>query len=288
MAKKMNQIESKKNLVWRRFRKNKLAIVGIVILGLVFLLCGTAPLYIDYSQVIYQDVTRAFVAPCLEHPFGTDQFGRNLYARMLYGGLVSIGSGFAIVTMRFVLGLFFGAIAGYFGGRIDTIIMRIMDVFMSVPAIIMEMVVIVSLGQSILTLYIALTVVFFPAAARLVRATILTVRDQEFVAAANCYGSSTFRIICKHILPNGIGPVVVDAALSLGATILAISGMGFIGLGIPSPTPEWGTILAEGREFIRYYPHLGIIPGLAIGICVMALNFIGDGVRDALDPRTRK
>jgi peptide/nickel transport system permease protein len=166
--------------------------------------------------------------------------------------------------------------------------MRAVDIFMSVPSILMQMTIIVTLGQNVVNLCIAMAVVLFPPVARLVRSTILTIRDSEFVAAARSYGASSLSIMIKHVLPNSIGVVIVQTTLSLGAAILAIAGMGFIGLGVPAPTPEWGTILSENRDFIRYYPYLGIIPGLAIGISVMALNFVGDGLRDALDPRTKK
>lgn len=280
--------KKKKNLVWNRFKKNKLGVLGLVMLITIIAICCISTLFIDYYEVVHQDIDKALIAPCWKYPFGTDEYGRNMLARVLYGGVVSLGSGIIIVVMEFVLAVIFGGISGYVGGKVDTIIMRFLDVFMSVPAIIMEMVIIITLGQSLLTLYAALTLVSFPAMARLVRSTILTVSNQDFVDAAKCYGAGFTRIMLKHIIRNGIGPVIVFATLSLGNVILAIAGMGFIGLGIPSPTPEWGTILAESRDMIRYYPYLGIIPGLAIGLSVMALNFVGDGIRDALDPRTKK
>ena len=287
--KKKDGYRSQLSLIIFRFKKNKLGIVGLIILAVLFLICFSSPLWISYRDITHQNIREAFLRPGENgHIFGTDQYGRDLFYRVIYGGMVSLLSGFAIVGVSLLLGLLFGGIAGYAGGKPDSLIMRAIDVFMSVPSILMQMTIIVSLGHNIVNLYIAMAVVMFPGTARLVRSTILTVRDREFVEAAKSYGTSPLTILIRHVLPNGIGPVIVNATLSLGSAILAIAGMGFIGLGIPAPTPEWGTILAENRDMIRYYPYMGVIPGLAIGISVMALNFVGDGLRDALDPRTKK
>lgn len=187
-----------------------------------------------------------------------------------------------------ILGLLFGSIAGYFGGKIDTLIMRLMDVFMSVPNLLMAMTLIVVFGQSLWSLWLALAFSSFPGLARTVRSSIMTTRSAEYVDAAHIYGASTTKILIKHILPNCVGPVVISATLMLGSTILGIAGMGFLGIGIASPTPEWGTILSEVKDYIRYYPYLGIIPGTAIALSVIFINFVGDGFRDALDPRMKK
>lgn len=294
--KKLQQIEktagtqgmSQLGLIWVRFRKNGLAVFGLIGLLVLMLICFTSPLYIDYERVVHQDLLKANIAPCMEYSFGTDNLGRDLLARMLWGGIYSLASGFVVIFISLLLGLFFGSLAGYFGGKTDAVIMRVMDVFMSVPNLLMAMTLIVVFGQSIVSLWLALSLTSFPGLARVIRSSIMTTRANEYVDAAKIYGASTPKILIKHILPNCIGPVVVSGTLLLGSTILGIAGMGFLGIGIASPTPEWGTILSEVKDYIRYYPYMGIIPGVAIGISVLCINFMGDGLRDALDPRMKK
>lgn len=289
MKKKKKDLSKKSQLglIMYRFSKNKLAMVGLAVIILMILMCITAPLYIDYDSVVKQDMMNRFVSPCLEHPFGTDQFGRDLFARIIYGGRISLLAGLVVVAIALTFGVVFGGIAGYFGGKVDNIIMRICDVFMAVPRMLLAMAVVAGLGQGTFKMLIALSIAAFPRYARTVRASIMTLRNQEYVEAAKCCGTSSARIIFKHVVPNGLGPVIVSATLGLGGTILSIASMGFLGIGVASPTPEWGTILSENRANIRFYPYLGIVPGLFIAISVMCLNFIGDGLRDALDPRTK-
>jgi peptide/nickel transport system permease protein len=190
--------------------------------------------------------------------------------------------------MALAFGITIGGIAGYFGGRLDTILMRIVDIFMAIPSLLLSLAVCTALGAGTFNMIFALMLTNIPTFARITRSTILTLRGQEFVEAAKCCGTSNFRIIVKHILPNGIGPVIVTATLGLGSAILNIAALGFLGIGVSAPTPEWGTILADNRSYIRYYPYLGIIPGVAIALAVMCVNFVGDGLRDALDPRMKK
>lgn len=279
---------SQGRMIWIRFRKNRLAVIGLVGIILMMLICFTSPLYISWDRVIHQDLMLETVSPCKEFPFGTDQFGRDLFARILRGGIYSLSSGFIVMFGALILGLLFGSVAGYFGGKTDTIIMRLMDVFMAVPNLLMAMTLIVVFGQGIESLWLAMALSSFPGIARTVRSSIMTTRSAEYVDAAHIYGSSTAKILIKHILPNCIGPVVISATLMLGSTILGIAGMGFLGIGIASPTPEWGTILSEVKDYIRFYPYLGIIPGTAIALSVIFVNFMGDGLRDALDPRMKK
>lgn len=274
-------------LVWFRFKKNKLAILGVIILLLIMLPILTAPLYIDEQAVSAQNIKERFQPPSSEHLFGTDQYGRDLFARVIYGGRISLFAGLVTLSISFFFGCLFGGIAGYFGGKADYIIMRIVDMFMAIPSMLMAMAIVTALGQGVFKMLIALSVGQIPRFTRVVRSSIMTLRNQEFVEAARCCGTSSARIIVKHILPNGMGPVIVSATLSLGAVILDIAALGFLGIGISSPTPEWGTILSENKANIRYYPYLGYIPGAFIGISVMAINFIGDGLRDALDPKTK-
>ena len=275
-------------LVWFRFKKNKLAMFGLIVILLLLLLCMSAPLYIDYEDVYTQSMADRFISPGSEgHWLGTDQLGRDLFARIMYGGRISLMAGLVTVGIALVLGVIIGGVAGYFGGKVDNVLMRICDVFMAVPQMLLAMAVVSALGQGTFKMLIALSVAQFPRYARTVRASILTLRNQEFVEAAKCCGTSSARIIFKHIIPNGLGPVIVSATLGLGSTILSIASLGFLGIGVASPTPEWGTILSENRTNIRYYPYLGLVPGIFIMISVMCLNFIGDGLRDALDPRTK-
>ena len=275
-------------LVWFRFKKNKLAMFGLFMIIILLLLCMSASLYIDYEDVYTQSMADRFISPGSEgHFLGTDQLGRDLFARIMYGGRISLLAGLVTVGIAMGLGIIIGGAAGYFGGKVDNVLMRICDVFMAVPQMLLAMAVVSALGQGTFKMLIALSVAQFPRYARTVRASILTLRNQEFVEAAKCCGTSSARIIFKHIIPNGLGPVIVSATLGLGSTILSIASLGFLGIGVASPTPEWGTILSENRTNIRYYPYLGLVPGIFIMIAVMCLNFIGDGLRDALDPRTK-
>ena len=292
-AKEMEQAAAKGSmtqwqLIWIRFRKNKLAVIGLIGLLIMVAICFTSPLYISWDRVIHQDLLLETVSPCKEYIFGTDHLGRDLFARVIRGGIYSLSSGLIVMVGSLALGLIFGSIAGYCGGKIDTLIMRLMDIFMSVPSLLMAMTLIVVFGQSLWSLWLALSLSNFPGMARTVRSSILTVRSSEYVDAAHIYGASTFKILAKHILPNCMGPVIVSATLMLGSTILAIAGMGFLGIGIAPPTPEWGTILSEVKDYIRFSPYLGIIPGGAIALSVIFINFMGDGLRDALDPRMKK
>lgn len=289
MRKKNKSLANKSQfgMIAYRFSKNKLAMVGLAVIIVMILLCVTAPLYINYDSVVKQSMADRFIAPCAAHPFGTDQFGRDLFARIIYGGRISLLAGLVVVATALVVGVILGGVAGYFGGATDMIIMRICDVFMAVPRMLLAMAVVAGLGQGTFKMLIALSIAEFPKYARTVRASIMTLRNQEYVEAAKCCGTSPARIIFKHVVPNGLGPVIVSATLGLGGTILAIASLGFLGIGVASPTPEWGTILSENRANIRFYPYLGLVPGFFIAISVMCLNFIGDGLRDALDPRTK-
>ena len=274
-------------MVWFRFRKNKLAMAGLFLLLLMMLAILAAPLYVPYEQVVKQNIVDKFTPPCAEYWFGTDQFGRDLFARIVYGGRISLFMGLAVVAISFVAGCALGGAAGYFGGKVDSVIMRIVDMFMAIPAMLLSMAVVAALGTGVDKLLVALSISQIPRFTRVVRSSIMTLRNQEFVEAAKCCGTSSARIILKHILPNGMGPVIVSAPLTLGQVILSIASLGFLGIGVSSPTPEWGTILSENKVHIRYYPYLGLIPGICIALAVMAVNFIGDGLRDALDPRTK-
>ena len=278
---------SQAGLIWFRYKKNKLAVIGLIVIIIEFIICMSAKFWIPYEDVYTQNLTQRFVEPCAAHPFGTDQFGRDLFARVLYGGQISLTAGFMVVGISLAIGVTIGGFAGYFGGRIDMILMRICDIFMAIPRLLLAMAIVSALGQGTEKLLVALSLSSFTGFARTTRASILNLRGREFIEAAKVSGASDARILYTHIVPNGIGPVVISATMSLGGTILAIASLGFLGIGIAPPTPEWGTILSENKSNLRYYPYLGFIPGICIGITVMCLNFCGDGLRDALDPRTK-
>ncbi len=280
--------QSQIGLIVYRFKKNKMAVAGLVILAVIAILIIAAPLYANYDNGVLQNIPQRFQSPGKGHIFGTDSYGRDLFTRVVYGGRISLFAGIGTVLLAMILGCMLGGIAGYFGGRVDMVIMRFVDIFMAVPPLLLSLAVCTALGQGTFKMIIALTIADVPGFARILRSSVLTVRDREFIEAARCCGTSHFRIIVKHILPNCIGPLVVHATLKVGSAILSIAALGFLGIGVSSPTPEWGTILSDNRQYIRYYPYLGIIPGLAIGITVMCVNFFGDGLRDALDPKMKK
>lgn len=274
-------------LIWIRFRKNKLAMLGLIVISLLLIATISAPLYMDYDNAIKQSIMDAFQSPSGRHIFGTDQFGRDLFARIIYGGRISLCAGLVTVGISFVMGLILGGAAGYFGGKVDMVIMRFCDMIMALPALLTAMCIVAALGQGLLKMLIALSVSQIPREARTVRAAVMNLRNQEYIEAAKCCGTGNTRILYKHIVPNVFGPLMIGVMMGLGNTILSIASLGFLGIGIASPTPEWGTIISENQANLMYYPHLGIIPGIFIMISVLSLSFIGDGLRDALDPKMK-
>ena len=291
---KMNGREFKLNrkgrykLIWMRYKRNKLAMLGMIVLLVMLLAIITAPLYIDYDKAITQNISAAFTEPGHDgYIFGTDQLGRDLLARIVYGCRISLGAGLATVVVSFFGGVVLGGVAGYFGGKVDNIIMRICDMFMAIPGTMLAMAIVAALGAGLDKLLISLAIVQIPGSARTVRAAIMNLRNAEFIEAARCYGTKNFRIICIQLLPNILGPLIVTTFMHLGTIILCIASMGYLGIGVQAPTPEWGSIISENQSNIRYYPYLGTIPGLFIMISVLSLSFIGDGLRDALDPKMK-
>lgn len=282
--KKRSQIKS----IWFRFRKNRMAMIGLVIFLVMVAIAVCAPLLADYEEdAITQNLTERLIAPCKEHIFGTDAFGRDQFARIVYGARISLLVGVVIVLISGVLGSIIGATAGYYGGIVDNVIMRIMDVFLAIPQTLMAIAIVAALGGGIANLLLALSISSIPGFSRVVRSAILSVKDQEYVEAARACATSNWRIITRHILPNAIGPIIVQATLNMASTVLTIASLSFIGLGITPPTPEWGSMLSEAKDQMRYFPYLITIPGIAIIISVMGFNLIGDGLRDALDPRLK-
>lgn len=287
MEGKKTSSRSQFGAVWFRFRKNKLALVGLVLLVIIIFLAIFANLFIDEELVKAMSVANAFQPPSAEHWFGTDNYGRDVFARVIYGGRVSLRVGIIAVFGAVTIGGLLGAAAGYFGGVVENVIMRVMDIFLAIPSMMLAITVVAALGTSLTNLMIALIIARTPQFARIVRSAVLPLRGQEYIEAALACGTSHWRIITKHIIPNVVGPVIVQATLQMGSVIINIAGLSFIGLGIEPPTPEWGSMLSEAREFIRTSPYLVIPPGLAIMISVFSFNRIGDGLRDALDPKLK-
>jgi peptide/nickel transport system permease protein len=226
--------------------------------------------------------------PSAEHIFGCDGFGRDIFARVIYGGRTSIAIAVLATISSCVVGSMLGAVAGFFGGKVDAIIMRSLDIFMSVPDILFTMAVVYALGANFVNLLVALTLAYFTNYVRLVRSQVLTLSESEYVEAARAGGSGSMRIIMTHIIPNAVGVIIVNTTLNVAKIILYESTLSFLGLGMPPPAPEWGAMLSNGREFIRDHSYLTLFPGLAIMITVLAFNLVGDGLRDALDPKLKR
>ena len=273
---------------WKRLRKNKGAMIGLFIVVVLFLLAIFAGVIFDYdTDVIGQNYNELLQEPSWKHPFGTDEMGRDLLARIIYGSRASLFISFAAVCLAAVIGCFFGAISGYFGGMVDSIIMRITDMLLAIPETLFAITLVAALGTSTFTLIIALAISNIPIYCRLLRGSVMTQRGSEHIEAARAIGAKTSTIIWTHILPNCIAPVLVQFTLSIAVTILTISGLSFLGLGVAPPKPEWGALLSSSRSYMREHTYLTIFPGLAILTTILSLNLLGDGLRDALDPRLR-
>ena len=274
---------------WHRLLKNKGAVVGMIFMVVLLLLAVSGDLIYDWdTQIDYMEMGVARQAPSMEHPFGTDQLGRDVLARVLYGSRYSLIIGVGSVVLGLIVGLITGSLAGFYGGGWDQLVMRANDILYSVPNIMLAVVIVQLLGTSILSLVIALSISSATSFAKITRASVMTIRDQEYVESAYAMGLPTWKIILRHIIPNCLSPIIVQVTLSIGSNIISASSLSFLGVGVPIPTPEWGTMLAEGRQFIRSEPWMCIFPGLAIMLTVLALNLMGDGLRDALDPKLKR
>ena len=272
--------------VFKRFLQNPLSVIGMVLFALFILLSILAPYICKYG---YSEFTSdIFAAPSSEHLFGTDKFGRDLFSRILYGGRYSIFMGIAATILGTGLGLVLGAVAGFFGQVADNIVMRLCDIFQAIPGILLSMVISTALGPGVVNTIIALSIAGIPGTARMLRSLILQIRNSDYIEAAASINCSSSRIIFKHILPNTFGPILVGCTMGIGGTIMQAASLSFLGLGIQPPIPEWGALLNEGRNYFTLHPHLLIFPGLAIGILSFATCVMGDGLRDAMDPRLKK
>lgn len=273
--------------VWRRLRRNKAAVVGMSVVILLVVVAVLAPVLAPYDPN-QTNIKMRLQGPSSEHPLGTDNFGRDMLSRIIYGSRISLYVGFVAVGIGAVFGGILGAIGGYYGGRLDNFIMRCMDVLLAIPQIILAIAIVGALGTSLLNLMIAVGISQLPRYARVVRASALTVRGQEYVEAARAVGASDARIILENILPNCMAPIIVQSTLGVAQAILSAAALSFLGLGIQPPTAEWGSMLSSGRQFLRNAPYLTFFPGLAISVVVLALNIFGDGLRDSLDPKLRQ
>lgn len=274
--------------IWRRFIRNKMAVAGLVIIGLFVGLAAFANVIGDYqTRAIKMNIKERHQAPSLKHYFGTDEFGRDIFIRVVHGTRISLFVGIISVSIALFFGGILGSLAGYYGGRVDSVIMRFLDILLAIPVILLAITIVASLGTSIINLMIAVGVANIPGFARVTRASVLSVKSNEYIEAARAIGSPNHKILFNHILPNCFAPIMVYATLKVATAIMATAGLSFIGLGVKPPTPEWGSMLASGRDFIRDHMHEVFFPGMMIVLSVLSLNMIGDGLRDALDPRLK-
>ena len=278
--------------VWKRFKRSRTAILGLFIIISLIVLAFCADIIAPGDAINpgydIQNLNNAFHPPSAEYLFGTDNFGRSILARVAHGARISLYVGFVVVSISMIVGVSIGSIAGYYGGYTDNILMRLIDILLAIPNILLAIAIVAALGSGLTNLMIAVGIGAIPNYARIVRASVLSLREQEFIEAARSVGANNFRIITKHILPNCMAPIIVQATMGMATAIISTAALSFLGLGIQPPQPEWGAMLAESRRFIRDHWHMVMFPGVAIATVVFGLNMIGDGLRDAFDPRLKK
>ena len=287
MPKTPSRSEGKLSEVWRRMKKNKAAMVGLAVLSVIILTAVFADLIVPYSKTIAQNTSLRLKPPGPGHWFGTDTYGRDMFARVVHGSRVSLMIGISVTFLAVLTGGMLGAAAGFYGGRPDNIIMRVMDTLMCIPPVLLALAVVAALGPNMRNLVIAMTISSMPSFARLIRSVILTVVDQDYIEAARSYCAGDSRIIAKYIVPNAMGPIIVQSTMSIANMIISAAGLSFIGMGVQPPAPEWGAMLSESREYIRTAAYLLYFPGTAILLSALSFNLIGDGLRDALDPKLK-
>ena len=270
----------------RRIFSSPLTVVGFLLVFIIIFMAAFAPLIATYNP-LEVNFANKLQPPSHTHIFGTDEVGRDIFSRIVYGSRISLKVGLLVVLISFPVGTILGAIAGYFGGLVDQIIMRLTDIFLSFPGIILSMSIAAALGPSIENVLLALAVVWWPWYTRIVRSSVLSIKNAEFIEASRALGAHPFRILFKDILPNSIAPASIQASLDLGFVILAAAGLSFIGLGAQPPSPEWGAMLSSSREILREAWWAATFPGLAILFTVLGFNLLGDGLRDVLDPKQR-
>lgn len=287
----MDKKKSKKNSqikeIWRRFRKSKTAMLGLVLLVLILLMAIFADLIVPYAEAIKQNPAIRLQGPSADHWFGTDELGRDLFARIVHGSRYSLLIGISTSLLALLVGGLLGAIAGYYGKTVDNIIMRLTDVVMTVPPILLSLAVVAALGANLRNLLIAITISCAPSMVRMVRSVVLTVIDMDYIEAAKSYGGKDMRIILKYVIPNALGPIIVTTTMNVSSMILSASGLSFLGMGVQPPSPEWGALLSAARQYMFNAPYLLYIPGIFIVLAALCFNLAGDGLRDALDPKLK-
>ena len=276
----------KQNEVWKRLKRKKIAVAAMIILILLFAMAIFAPLIAPYG---YEEanLSRGLERSSSEHLLGTDRLGRDTLSRLIYGSRQSLQIGIIALTSATLLGVFVGSIAGYYGGFVDNAIMRFLDLFNGIPMFLLTVTLAAVLGPSLRNAIIAIAIAMWPGSARLMRASILSVREMEYIEAAKSNNANVWRIILRHIIPNAIAPVLVSYTMGMGMSVLQGASLSFIGLGVQPPIPEWGAMISEARSFMRAQPQLALYPGILVMITVLAFNMLGDGLRDALDPRLK-
>jgi peptide/nickel transport system permease protein len=270
-------------------RRNRSAVVGMVMFAIILLACFLSPFYLNYeTNVIQPDLEAVRQMPTERHVLGTDELGRDILSRIIWGGRTSISIALAATVFSSVLGIIIGAVAAYYGNVIDSVIMRVADVFMAIPSMLLMITLVSVMQPTVTNLVIAMSVSGIPSIARIVRGQMLSVMRNEYIDAVKGMGASSLRIVAQHALPNALSPLISQIVSSVAGEIMAISGLSFIGIGIQAPAPEWGAMLAAGRNYIRDQPYLTTFPGIAIVLTVVSLTLLGDGLRDALDPRMKR
>jgi peptide/nickel transport system permease protein len=277
---------SQMTVIWRRFRKHRLALISLIFIVLLLAVAILAPWLMPYPYDEI-DVPNAFAPPSSEHLMGTDQLGRDVLSRLMWGTRISLYVGIAATLLGQIFGVFVGAVSGYYGGRVDSLLMRLVDFFLTLPSLPLLLVLSVILAASVNTVIIILAILGWMGAARLVRGVVLSLREQEFIEASHALGMSDWKIIFRHMIPNSMAPVIVSITLGIGTTIIVEAALSFLGFGVRPPTPSWGNMLNRVQDYILMNPLLAVYPGLAIFLTVLAFNFMGDGLRDALDPRLK-
>ena len=274
--------------VWLRLKKNKAALVGLVIIGALILMAVLSSIIVPYEKVVTPNIIERLAKPSSEHLLGCDELGRDMLARLVYGSRYSLLIGFFAVVVSLGIGILLGSLAAFYGGKVDAVIGRVCDVFEGLPGFLLALCVTAAFGTSIYTLMLAIAFGNFAGCTRIMRGAVLSVKGQEYIEAARSLGGSNRGIIWYHIIPNCIPTIIVQATIRIGSGILYASGLSYLGLGVQPPNPEWGAMLSGGRQFLMEAPHITIFPGIFIMVTILAFNLLGDGLRDALDPRMKQ
>jgi peptide/nickel transport system permease protein len=275
--------------VWKRLRKNTTAVIGMIMFLIILLACFLSPLFYSYeNDIIAVDVSQQLNGPSSGHILGVDEMGRDILARILWGGRTTLFISFCALAVAFIFGTILGTAAAYYGRFADTLIMRFIDIIMSIPPILLMITLATIMNPSVINLIFVVGFGLIPNQARMIRGQVLQVVDNEYIEAVRIQGASDLKIITSHILPNALSPIITTIILDISYAVLVISTLSFLGLGVPAPDPEWGSMLAGGRQYLRYAMHITTFPGIALVITLMSLTLVGDGVRDALDPRMKR